>query len=239
MACVLLTRPLEASQRVADNLDAHGFESLICPLITIKKTDYSFPQIDAFDVLLVTSANALHILTQETDIRHIPVWTVGDHSAAVAREYGFTSVRSFSGTVQDMFAAAKAQPTFSYLYLSGRHKAFMLKNRLLREGIECAEHIIYEAVLERHMPLKLGTALDKGRIDYALFYSRRTAEAFMNLMQQENRTEALKRIKALCFSDSVLQSIQSDYWARTHVCAHPDHAHMIDLLLDISNNQNN
>jgi uroporphyrinogen-III synthase len=234
---VLLTRPIDASLRLAEELTGMGFEPLIVPLISVQKVEGVMPDISKYDVVLVTSAHAVQVMAQETDMRDVAIWTVGDHTAAEARRLGFDDVRSVSGTASLLAAQAEKEPHKRYLYLSGKHKAFMLKAQLTQKGITCDEYILYEAIIEPRMPMRLLQALEKKAIDYALFYSRRTAEGFMNLVEREGCTSALASIQALCFSDSVLKSIKPELWSCTHVCAHPDHDHMIALLSDVSANE--
>jgi uroporphyrinogen-III synthase len=68
-----------------------GLHAVAIPLFEIKAVEWQAPDPHAFDGLLLTSANAIRFGGEALDaLRNLPVYAVGDATASVAREAGFT-----------------------------------------------------------------------------------------------------------------------------------------------------
>ena len=126
--------------------------------------------------LIFTSANGVRVFAAASQDRSLPAYTVGDASAAVARDAGFTDVRSADG---DIAALAKlirerADPSGGkLLHISGARVARDLAGFLNHAGIAVERRVAYEARPVSELPEAF-----KQKLDVVLFHSARAAEIF-------------------------------------------------------------
>lgn len=99
---VWITRAQPGADRTADRLSACGFSPFVAPLLTIRPLD-ARPDLTGVQALAFTSRAGVEIFRALTPARILPVFAVGDATAASAKEAGFTGVRSAAG---DLFALA-------------------------------------------------------------------------------------------------------------------------------------
>ena len=90
---VLITRPVALAQALARRLEACGHDVVIEPLLTIEPLPVAL-ELGGVQAIAVTSANAAPALGAA---RHLPVFAVGDASAAAARAAGCMRVESAGG----------------------------------------------------------------------------------------------------------------------------------------------
>lgn len=80
---ILITRPLEQAQILADKLKALNFNPVIFPAIEIKPIKFELPNLDKINILIFVSPAAIQSFSQQ--IKHIPapiqIFTMGEDSA--------------------------------------------------------------------------------------------------------------------------------------------------------------
>lgn len=233
MMRVLLTRPAEDSKKLAEQVRAMGMVPVIAPMTDIVETGADLPMLSSFQAVAFTSKRAVEIFSRQTQERDLPAYCVGSASARAAIGAGFRTVREAGGTAKSLSALILTEKPGAVLYCAPADKAYPLGDVLRQEGVLCEEVTLYSAVAGETIPDDVLALLRKNDIDFALFFSKRTAEIFLNLIAREGCTPALKTIKALCLSDGVLQSANKDYWARTAVPKYPDSDAMLALLKEI------
>lgn len=95
---VLVLRPEPGNTETVERLAALGFPTVAAPLFTIEPVDWSPPDPDAFDAVLLTSANAArHGGAGLSRFCHMPTYAVGPATADAAKRAGFLSVRTGGG----------------------------------------------------------------------------------------------------------------------------------------------
>ena len=121
---VLVTRPAEDAENLLRALEARGHQALLAPLLTIapNKDPPGPPELTGVQALLFTSANGVRAFAGLSDWRDLPVFTVGDASAAAARQAGFARVEGAGGEVQltDALQAVLDRVPFHGLRIDGR-----------------------------------------------------------------------------------------------------------------------
>jgi len=105
----LITRPAEDTKEIADALRARGFEVVIEPMLEIVPLDAQAPDLRDVQALLFTSVNGVRALTRLAPRRDLPVFAVGDATAAAARAAGFGSVNSAAGDSSDLARLVRAR----------------------------------------------------------------------------------------------------------------------------------
>ncbi len=231
MVRLLVTRPEPDASETAARLRALDIDAVVDPLLFARTLTTTLPPADGFAALAITSANALRALDERGEIarlRSLPVYTVGDRSAAVARNLGFAEVVSAQGNASDLIALlANAGMDGPVLYPTARQHAGDLAKALAPHGVM----VITTAIYEMHPATQLTANL--ASLDGALFYSRRTAETFARLAPAADRA----RPGMLCLSEAVAEPLMAAHFVRVSLADHPSEEAMMALALSFARDQ--
>ncbi len=120
---IAVLRPEPGNSATAARVAAFGLVPLQLPLFAVNPIAWQPPDLLAFDALLVTSANAIrHGGTALAGLRGLPVYAVGEATAAAARDAGFHVAATGVGNVEEIVALAVGK---RLLHLAGRdHRAW-------------------------------------------------------------------------------------------------------------------
>ena len=159
---VLVTRPHPDDEATAAALRDRGFEVLRAPMLRFEPVKFSDDEDASYGAVIVTSANALRaIATQlaESRLVKLPLFAVGEHTAAAAREAGFTLVitaRGDASALRDLvLASVKAKQlkkASTLLYLAGADLARDLAGELGEKGFTVVTHTTYRMVPASSLP---------------------------------------------------------------------------------------
>ncbi|TAN65809.1 MAG: uroporphyrinogen-III synthase [Magnetospirillum sp.] len=229
----LVTRPREDSEGVAQALAERGLDVMIEPLLDIEAVEDA--QVDATGAqgILVTSANGIRALARRSSDRTLPVWTVGDTSATVARTLGYGRVESAGGDVETLAAlvAGRVDPAGGVLlHAAGTISAGDLAGRLGALGYAVRRQVLYRAVTAAALTPELRAALVGGTIDLALFFSPRTAATFVRLVTAAGLGETLAGVTAYGLSANVAAELAGLSWAALRQAAEPTQAALLAVL---------
>lgn len=232
---VLITRPEEDAYLFAQELESEGFQTFIEPILAIKSLPVTMPDLGTYGAILLTSANGVRLLAASTNIRDIPLYVVGPHTQKTATEAGFFDVIPAGGTAESLLRTVKnraeaATAGKKFLHLRGEHVAKPLAPALRKAGFAVDELIMYRAVPANALTPRCIAALKNGDIDVATFFSRRSALNFLELVEKQGLSHALKNIKALSISASVLKCVQPGEWKSTHIAQTPDREGFLKVL---------
>ena len=228
---ILVTRPYPDSESTAAALRARGRDALLAPVLRFE----TVPLPAGFDAdvaaVLVTSANAPRAV--ESQLRghallKLPLFAVGEHSAAAARRAGFGKVLSADGdaaALRELVVAslrtrrAKAGPL---LHLAGEITARDLTVELGARGIEVISRIVYRMVAVDRLPDEACAAFAGGRIEAVLHYSARSAQAFLHAARADGIEISALSIAQCCISTAVAQVLREAGAARVMVASSPN-----------------
>lgn len=119
MRDVVILRPEPAASRTADRAKAMGLVARKLPLFELVPIDWTAPETDRFDALLLTSANALRCGGPELEkVKHLPVHAVGPKTAEAAEAIGFTIASVGEGGLRGMSVPAGQR----LLHLAGKDR---------------------------------------------------------------------------------------------------------------------
>lgn len=203
---LLLTRPREDSERLAEKLEAAGHEVLIEPVFDIRPALDAPLDLDGVQALLFTSANGVRAFALRSPRRDLRVLAVGDATAAAAREFGFAQVESAGGNVEDLARLARerlAPAAGALLHVCGSAVAGDLAGELAADGFTVRRAVLYEAVPIAALSDATATALREGQVDAVLFFSPRTAAVFTDLVKAAGLEPACSRVAAIGLSAAV------------------------------------
>jgi uroporphyrinogen-III synthase len=230
---VLLTRPLKESEAYAQELQGLGFETMIAPMLELAPQDFEMPEFQRYKALIFTSGNGVRFFAARTDRRDLRVFTVGDQTREAALEAGFTHVSSAGGAgadLVDLIARSKLDQTRPLLHVRGYHTALPIHIMLQERGYRVDLCVVYKAETVPDFSPDCLSALREGKIAAIPFFSKRTAENFLHLIQKHGLEQHLSSINALSIGARVLECVQSYPWRGTYVSDQPDKASMTQLL---------
>ncbi|NKB48061.1 MAG: uroporphyrinogen-III synthase [Alphaproteobacteria bacterium] len=209
---VLLTRPRPDSEETARLLAAQNIETVIAPLIEISDIPGAAPDLEDVQALLVTSANGARALARATARRDLPLFAVGDASAAAAAESGFSKVTSANGDVAALAAVVRDQlspENGALFHAAGSVVAGDLAGDLTAAGFEVRRAQLYSAQTAGRLPEVARRALNDSAVDAALFYSPRTAAQFAKLVESAGLAANCQHLIAVCLSATVAETLTS------------------------------
>jgi uroporphyrinogen-III synthase len=230
---ILITRPREDAEALAAELSARGFTSLIQPMLEIRMLDGPPLDLDGVQALLCTSANGVRATVARTSWRDLPVLAVGDATARAARDGGFAQVESAQGDVESLarLVISRLDPSAGrLLHVAGSAVAGDLAGDLGRAGFQVERQVLYAAEPVTELGHDTVEALYAGTIDAVMFFSPRTAQSFVKVVQKTGLAERLGEVVALCLSEAVGTAVRTVNWREIHVATQPDQTALLDLL---------
>ena len=209
---VLITRPEDDSTAIAYAVNQKGYPAFCEPLLDVVFYDIDLPDLKNYAALVFTSANAVRAFVQKSDVRHIPVFTVGDNTLEEVRRHDFQKYKSAQGDVDDLITLLSAeQIDGAALYVRGEVVSRPLQGMV--EGLKIDEIILYHTEKAGKISQNCLELMADGTFSNVLFFSARTAETFADLVKGETLAkEGLKGTKALCLGDSMVEYLSVLPW---------------------------
>lgn len=199
---VLVVRPHAQGEATGRRLAGLGHEALLAPVLDIVPTGTEPPEIDG-EALVVTSAHAVAAAASwRGRFGSRPVFAVGARTARALEEAGFDRVLSAEGDGRALadLIAREIRPGAALLHLAGHDRNPEPGRALEAAGYRLSVWEAYAARAVERLPDGIATALEAGGLDAALHYSRRSAEALVDLAVAGGRAEALAQIAHACIS---------------------------------------
>ncbi len=220
----LVTRPQHDAKLLVEALVHRGISAFISPMLHITVLTDIGINLSGVQVILFTSSNGVRAFAALTSRRDIPVFAVGDRTAAVAEENGFPQVESAGGDVEKLAVLVEqcCNPNGGVLFHpAGSAVAGDLSGRLERCGFVVRRAVIYEAHQATGFSSEIRKALLDGKVDLVMFFSPRTAKIFVELAISQGLGLACTKLEALCLSDAVAAAAGPIIWRRVMVAPNP------------------
>jgi uroporphyrinogen-III synthase len=247
---VLVTRPFPDNERTADALRMRGFAAMLAPMLRFEPVALPADLGDDFGALIVTSGNALRAVvpqlqaTQQEGARskgsallQLPLFAVGEQSAAAARAAGFTKVISADGDaadLRDLIVASAKRRAFrksaTLLYLAGSDISRDLASELSGRGFHVLTQTVYRMAPVAVLPREACDAFAAHGIEAVLHFSRRSATAFVTAARAEGVEISALAVPQCCMSASIAEVLREAGAARVMVADHPDENHLLEGL---------
>ena len=199
----LITRPQAESEALTAQLAARDIETVIEPLIEITHHAAVPPDLAGVQAILCTSANGVRALARASGERGLPLFAVGDATAARAPAAGFRRVESAGGDVEDLayLVARRLKPRAGkLLHIAGSAVAGDLAAALAAEGFAVERAVLYDAIPATALTIRTAQSIAGGEFDFALFFSPRTAAIFARLVEDAGVREGLRPSVAVSIS---------------------------------------
>ncbi|MBN9061665.1 MAG: uroporphyrinogen-III synthase [Rhizobiales bacterium] len=234
MATVLITRPEAEAQRTAEKLRAEGRETIVSPVLMIREDSAPLPAGD-FAAVAVPSGNATAWLGRDevrAALAERLVFAVGDQTADAIKNAGYGHVQSAHGSAQELVALiARALPPPARLLIPvGRHHGEEWLAELRSRGYEAVPVVVYEAAQAEQLSAEAVAGLRYDVIDAVLHYSSRSARAFIDLAERAQARDKLARVKHICLSPTILESLPEDLKQSSIAAGEPNEAALFAAL---------
>jgi uroporphyrinogen-III synthase len=229
----LVTRPRAEAQDLAAALAARAVTAIIAPVIEIDCRDGAALDLAGVQAVLCTSANGVRALARLSRERAVPLFAVGEATAARARAKGFLAVAAAGGDVGDLarLVAARLDPQRGRLvHAAGSDLAGDLAGMLRRHGFEVVRATLYEARPAAALTAAAAQALRAGTVDFAFFFSPRSAAIFARLAVAAGVAECCRAVAALSISGAADAAIGGLAWKARRIAARPTRAALLALL---------
>lgn len=229
---ILITRPQPEAQEFANEIAQMGIGAIISPVVKITPLKYASPKIEQFKAIIFTSINGVRFFKAD-DFYGYPVLCVGTRTAAAARELGYKVIAS-AESAEALTRLIKAQgfeAGSKLLYVRGEDIAFDFVSAL--PEFIWSWVIVYNAKPLSEISFEAKIAIENNKIQAVVFFSKRSAELFINIVKREKLQPALSALKALCMSQSVLECVQPTMWECVYVSKTPDREAMVSLVKSI------
>ncbi len=208
---VIITRPAEDAALFAALIEGAGGRAIYSPAIEIEFSSTRI-DIDGAGALAFTSANGVRAFVRATPARELPVFAVGETTAAVARASGFKTVAAADGDVASLAALiADAGVDGEVVHVAGSERAGELADLLAAAGAPSRREVMYAARPVQALADQAATAIKRGGA-IVTFFSPRTAGLFLERTADAGLTGALGACHAVCLSPAVAHAARRASW---------------------------
>jgi uroporphyrinogen-III synthase len=237
---VLVTRPHPDGEATAASLRARGFAVLSAPMLRFEPLPFPDAEDVRYGAVIATSANALRGLETRlagNALLNLPLFAVGEHTAAAASRAGFTNVVAAEGDaaalrdlVVESAKAKKLKKASPLLYLAGADLARDLAGELGEKGFSVVTQTTYKMVPAQHLPREVCEAFVAGEIEAVLHYSRRSARAFLDAVRAEGVEISALALPQCCISAAVAAVVRDAGASQVAVAASADENALFEAL---------
>lgn len=228
----LVTRPRLEAERLAGALALRRIEAVIEPLIEVCYRDWPLG-LAGVQAVLCTSANGVRALARANGERAVPLYAVGEATAARARAEGFAAVESAGGDVGDLarLVRARLRPGDGrLLHVAGSAVAGDLAGDLAAAGFSVERAVLYDASPVAALSRETTAALAARTIDLALFFSPRTAAIFVRLASDAGVAAGLAAVAAVSISPAADAALGTLAFRERLIARAPTQAAVLDRI---------
>ena len=213
---IWITRAEPGAGRTAEKVRALGHEPVIAPLLEVHPLPAEI-ELEGVGALAFASANGVRAFADRCPERGLPVFTVGDATAAAARKAGSADVASAEGDLDALadLIAAKARG-LKVLAPGPREPAGDLPRALAAQGVTARALALYE-------PLPVFPK-GIGNVDAVLVHSPRGGERLAAVLGGKPGPAAY------CISAAAAAPLAGRPFAEVRWAEHPDQDSLLKLL---------
>jgi uroporphyrinogen-III synthase len=233
---LLVTRPQPDADAQAEKLKGLGHDVIVAPLLDVEFLDFAALPLSGAQGLIVTSRNALRALNKSSQLKDtllLPLFTVGEATANMARELGFENIHQGPGTAEEMapLITSECQPgAGSLIHLAGERMAFDLKSALEDKGFEVIQPILYRINMGESFAGEARKAHESRTLEGVIVMSPATAQTYMALVAEPELQVIAKKLTFFCLSHKVAEPLKALGDARVLIAATPKEDDLLALI---------
>ena len=230
---VLVTRGWPGAERTATGLRAMGINPIISPVLDVNFRAALNVNLDYVQAIVFTSSNGVRSWGPRRQERDFPVFTVGEATAAAARDIGFTDVYAARGDVEslaELIIDDLSPSTGAILHVRGIHVAGDLSGALKAAGFTCRESIGYGTVSVDSLGEDAIASILSGSPVKVLIHSARGAKAFLELLKKFGLNRWLGSVSVYGISKKAVKPLEGVGFADIQTAPTPDENALLGLL---------
>jgi uroporphyrinogen-III synthase len=205
---------------------------VLAPALVLRSRAVVIPPAQA---LLLTSRAAARALPRP--VPGLPVFGVGEATAAEARARGWEAGQAADGTARDLakVVAERLDPAAGPLVLAvGQGYSMELAADLRGRGFRVIRRIAYAAEPAENLPDEAIRAWSEGRIGVVLFHSPRSALCAITLLRAAGLAAGAPGVEVLAISRRVAEAaavaMSPFAWRALRIAARPEEDALLELL---------
>lgn len=230
---VLVTRPEPGATATARKLRSMGFEPVKLPLQEIRPLPWRGTLPGGIAGVAITSANAIRgaPLALISALARLPCFTVGEATAATAREAGFADIRHGDGdAVRLARSLIQSHPDGAIVYLTGRVRLPDFEKTLTEGGFAPVAVETYDTVAVDRPAERLTKAVAGKSLDYALIYSANAGTSLAEAIDTPEMKALFDKTTLVCISPRVAEHFGSRRRGKILVAGEPTETSLLSLL---------
>lgn len=224
---IWVTRTAPYNILTAHRLKALGHKALAVPLLTIAPRIHEAPSTPP-DALAFTSVHAIEHHRVDRRFLHLPVFTVGERSAKVARDAGYRRVHSADGNALDLevLIASHMPAGTEVIHFSAAEPAGDLVLSLNQRGFSARKITVYESRAATSKSMSAALAAMPW-MDGVLVHSTKAARIAADLI-----ADCGEQWQGFiyCISEAAADPFRSQDGSRLIVAKRPNERAMLDLI---------
>ena len=218
---IILTRPLNDTENLMQELFNLGHKIIHIPTLKIKSANLEKIDIENFNALVFTSSNAVKNLSVKGEKENIKCFCVGSVTEKIARLSGFTKTISASGNVNALknliLNSNELKKNDKLAYICGDQITLELDKELEREGFRVKKFINYFS--------EKITSLNDANIDLIkkyppnviFVYSLRSAESFNSIVANYSLAPMMTQSIVMCISKKIVDYLDKAGWKKNKI----------------------
>ena len=218
---IILTRPLNDTENLMQELFNLGHKIIHVPTLKIKSANLEKIDIENFNALVFTSSNAVKNLSVKGEKENIKCFCVGSVTEKIARLSGFTKTISASGNVNALknliLNSNELKKNDKLAYICGDQITLELDKELEREGFKVKKFINYFS--------EKITSLNDANIDLIkkyppnviFVYSLRSAESFNSIVANYSLAPMMTQSIVMCISKKIVDYLNKAGWKKNKI----------------------
>ena len=218
---IILTRPLNDTENLMQELFNLGHKIIHIPTLKIKSANLEKIDIENFNALVFTSSNAVKNLSVKGEKENIKCFCVGSVTEKIARLSGFTKTISASGNVNALknliLNSNELKKNDKLAYICGDQVTLELDKELGREGFRVKKFINYFS--------EKITSLNDANIDLIkkyppnviFVYSLRSAESFNSIVANYSLAPMMTQSIVMCISKKIVDYFDKAGWKKNKI----------------------
>ena len=218
---IILTRPLNDTENLMQELFSLGHKIMHIPTLKIKNANLEKINIEDYNALVFTSSNAVRNLNVNGKKENIKCFCVGSVTEKVARISGFTKTISASGNVNALknliINSKELKRKDKLAYICGDQITLELDKELEKEGFKVKKIINYFS--------EKITSLNNANIDLIkkyppnviFVYSLRSAESFNSIVANYSLAPMMTQSVVMCISKKIVDFFNKAGWKNNKI----------------------
>ena len=207
MKTILITRPKNQAQDLAQTLANHNIKTFIEPIFEVEEIKVEkLPQ--NFSAIIITSINACFILRKFAIPKNTLIFTIGKKTEQKIREAGFDNIilstKNSAQSLQDQVAQYDGE----ILYLRGNKISFDFAQYFDKIS-QITVYQIKESDKFSDEFLKFCQENSPNPFDEILLFSQNSALIFFRLAKEHNLLEYFLDAKIVCLSSKIVETASS------------------------------